>query len=303
MRNKLIVYSAALSATLFWGASFVWYKQAFLAFDAISIIFFRLVIATILMFIASKFIYKNEKILKEDIKFFLLLSFFQPLCYFTFESYGMKYVSSTLGALIIATIPLFTPVFTYFLAREKITMFNVSGLVVSFVGVIVVLANDFSTKGSLVGILLLLLAVVSANLYGIMVKKLLKRYSGFTIVKTQNMIGLLYLTPLFIIFERSKLTGLHLSDFIPILELALFGSTLAFVLKTYVIKKIGLINSNIFANLIPVYTSIIAYFVLNEILGVQKILGIVIVISGLVISQIPQLRQMKSTLKKKLFSI
>ncbi|MDA3814271.1 MAG: EamA family transporter, partial [Candidatus Cloacimonetes bacterium] len=82
--------------------------------------------------------------------------------------------------------------------------------------------------------------------------------------------------------------------FIPILELAIFGSVLAFVLKTYVIKKIGLINSNIFSNMIPVFTAIIAYFVLNEILGIQKFIGIIIVISGLLISQIPQLRRRKS---------
>jgi len=299
MKNKLFIYTAALLASLFWGASFVWYKQAFHAFDAISIIFFRLVIAAVLMLITSQFIYKKEKIHKEDIKIFLLLSFLQPFCYFIFESYGMKYVSSTLGALIVATIPLFTPVFTYFLAKEKITLFNISGLIISFVGVIIVLANDFSGKGSVLGILLLSLAVMSANFYGIMVKKLLKKYSGFTIVKIQSMIGLFYLLPLFIIFERNKLSELQLTDFIPILELAIFGSMLAFILKTYVIKKIGLINSNIFSNLIPVFTAVIAYFVLNEILGIQKFIGIVVVISGLLISQIPQLRQKKLTKIKK----
>jgi len=293
MKNKLFVYTAALLATLFWGASFVWYKQAFQAFDAISIIFFRLVIAAILMLITSQFIYKKEKIRKEDFKIFLLLSFIQPFCYFMFESYGMKYVSSTLGALIVATIPLFTPIFTYFLAKEKITLFNISGLIISFIGVIIVISNDFSSKGSTIGILLLLLAVMSANLYGIMVKKLLKKYSGFTIVKNQNYIGLLYLLPLFIIFERNKLASLQPVDFIPILELAVFGSTLAFILKTYVIKKIGLINSNIFSNMIPVFTAIIAYFVLHEILGIQKLIGIVVVVSGLLISQIPQLRKRK----------
>jgi len=293
MRNKLVIYIAALLASLFWGASFVWYKQAFQAFDAISIIFFRLVIAAVLMFLVSHFVYRKEKILKADYKFFLLLSFLQPFCYFIFESYGMKYVSSTLGALIVATIPLFTPVFTYFLSKEKITLFNISGLIISFIGVIIVLANDFSGRGSAIGILLLFLAVMSANLYGIMVKKLLVKYSGFTIVKTQSMIGLLYLFPLFIIFERNKLSDLQLPDFIPIIQLAVFGSMLAFILKTFVIKKIGLINSNIFANMIPVFTAVIAYFVLNEILGIQKLLGIIIVITGLLISQIPQLRQKK----------
>ncbi|MCF7859268.1 MAG: DMT family transporter [Candidatus Cloacimonetes bacterium] len=288
MRNKLMIYGAALSATLFWGASFVWYKEAFLAFDAISIIFFRLIIAAMLMLAASKLIYKKEKIKVEDYKFFLLLSFLQPFCYFIFESYGMKFISSTLGALIIATIPLFTPIFTYFLAKEKITLYHISGLVISFLGVFIVLTNDFIGRISALGISLLLLAVISANFYGIMVKKLLTKYSGFTIVKTQNIIGLFYLLPLFLIFERNKLSTLQITDFISIFKLAVFGSVLAFIFKTYVIKKIGLINSNIFANMIPVYTAIIAYFTLHEVLGMRKFIGMVIVISGLFISQIPQ---------------
>jgi len=293
MKNKVIVYAAALSATLFWGASFVWYKQAFLAFDAISIIFFRLVIASIFMFLASKVFYSKEKIKKEHYKQFLILALMQPLSYFMFESYGMKFVNSTLGALIIAMIPLFTPIFTYFTVREKITVYHVIGLIMSFIGVALVIRHDFTGSVSLLGILLLLMAVISANFYGVMVKKLLQEYSGFTIVKIQNMIGLIYLLPLFIIFERNKLSSLQFSDFIPILELSIFGSSLAFVFKTYAIKKIGLINSNIFANMIPVYTAIIAYFVLGDVLGMRRFIGIIIVIIGLVLSQIPQFKRKK----------
>jgi len=293
MKNKVIVYAAALSATLFWGASFVWYKQAFLAFDAISIIFFRLVMASIFMFLASKVFYSKEKIKKEHYKQFLILALMQPLSYFMFESYGMKFVNSTLGALIIAMIPLFTPIFTYFTVREKITVYHVIGLIMSFIGVALVIRHDFTGSVSLLGILLLLMAVISANFYGVMVKKLLQEYSGFTIVKIQNMIGLIYLLPLFIIFERNKLSSLQFSDFIPIIELSIFGSSLAFVFKTYAIKKIGLINSNIFANMIPVYTAIIAYFVLGDVLGMRRFIGIIIVIFGLVLSQIPQFKRKK----------
>ena len=62
----------------------------------------------------------------------------------------------------------------------------------------------------------------------------------------------------------------------------------------YVIKKIGLINANIFANLIPAFTAVIAFYVLKESLEIQKIIGIIIVICGLFISQIPQLIKEKS---------
>jgi len=76
---------------------------------------------------------------------------------------------------------------------------------------------------------------------------------------------------------------------ITIVKLAILPSTVSFILIAYVIKKIGLINANIFANLIPVFTVVIAFYVLKESLELQKIMGILIVICGLLISQIPQL--------------
>jgi len=56
----------------------------------------------------------------------------------------------------------------------------------------------------------------------------------------------------------------------------------------------GLINANIFANLIPVFTAVIAYYVLKESFKILKIIGILIVICGLFISQIPQFKRGKS---------
>lgn len=86
----------------------------------------------------------------------------------------------------------------------------------------------------------------------------------------------------------------NLSVIILILKLAIFASTLAFILIAYVIKKIGLINANIFANLIPVFTAVIAYYILKESFDLKKIIGILIVICGLFISQIPQFMKEKS---------
>ena len=57
--------------------------------------------------------------------FFYLLSFFEPFCYFLGESYGMRYISSTLGSIIIATIPIFTPFLVFIFHKKKISWLNV----------------------------------------------------------------------------------------------------------------------------------------------------------------------------------
>jgi drug/metabolite transporter (DMT)-like permease len=107
---------------------------------------------------------------------------------------------------------------------------------------------------------------------------------------------MIYFLPLFFIFEFPHFLSVkpNLSVIVLILKLAIFASTLAFILITYVIKKIGLINANIFANLIPVFTAVIAYFILKESFDLKKIIGILVVICGLFISQIPQFAKDKS---------
>ena len=294
--DKIWVYIAAVLATLFWGFSFVWFKQAFLFYKPITVVFLRLIVASILLNIYIKISGKTQRIARQDFKLFLLLAFFEPFCYFLGESFGLTFVSATVGAIIIATIPLFTPFFTYFLIKEKITIYGVLGLIISFFGVLLIVIRDYSGASTIKGVILMFIAVFSAISYGVLVKKLTVRYSGFTIVKWQNLIGMIYFLPVFFIFEFTHFLSVkpNLSVIILILKLAIFASTLAFILITYVIKKIGLINANIFANLIPVFTAVIAYFILKESFDLKKIIGISVVICGLFISQIPQFAKEKS---------
>ncbi len=295
-KDKIWIYMAAVLATLFWSFSFVWFKQAFLFYKPITVVFLRLIVASVLLNIYIKISGKKQNIARQDYKWFLLLAFFEPFCYFLGESFGLTFVSATVAAIIIATIPLFTPFFTYFLIKEKITIYGFLGLIISFFGVILIVTKDYSGVTTIKGIILMFIAVISAISYGILVKKLIVRYSGFTIVKWQNLIGMIYFIPVFFVFEFSHFLSVkpNLSVIILILKLAIFASTLAFILIAYVIKKIGLINANIFANLIPVFTAIIAYYILKESFDLKKIIGILIVLCGLFISQIPQFMKEKS---------
>ncbi len=294
--GNIWVYIAAILATLFWGFSFVWFKQAFFVYKPITVVFLRLVVASLFLSSYIKITNKTQSITKKDYKSFLLLALFEPFCYFLGESFGLTFVSATVGAIIIATIPLFTPFFTHFLIKERITIYGVFGLLISFFGVLLIVIKDYSGVATIRGVILMFIAVFSAISYGILVKKLTVRYSGFTIVKWQNLFGMIYFLPIFLIFESSHFISIKptLNIAIIIFKLAILPSTVSFILIAYVIKKIGLINANIFANLIPVFTAVIAYFVLKESFEIQKIIGILIVICGLFISQIPLFMREKS---------
>jgi multidrug transporter EmrE-like cation transporter len=100
--------------------------------------------------------------------------------------------------------------------------------------------------------------------------------------------GIFLFAPLFFIidFPEFKQTGLSADAWVPLLELAIFGSSFAFIFFTFSIQRIGVGKANAFTNLIPVITAIIAYFILDEILNINKIIGILFVIGGLFLSQI-----------------
>lgn len=204
------------------------------------------------------------------------------------ESHGLTYVSSTVAAVIVATIPLLSPIAAWYFFREKVTWKNIAGFALSFVGVaLVVLNGSFRFDAPPIGIALEFLAVFSAIAYSIVLRKLVFRYNTFTIIAYQNLIGIFFFLPFWLIFDLKEFlaTPFHPQAFRAILLLAVFASTLAFMLFTQSIRKIGVNRSNTFVNIIPVFVAVLSFFVLNEELGFQKIIGIIVVIAGLFLAQ------------------
>ena len=288
-QKKGIVYLAVVFAMVFWAFSFVWVKEVYVAYGPLTTVFFRLIIATLLMLMYGWISKKLLKINRKDFRTFLLLAFFEPFLYFMGESFGLKYVSSTMGAIIIATIPLFSPIAASRFHGEKLSLRNFIGIILSFIGVgIVVFDDSLNFITSPLGIALEFLAVISAIAYTVVLKDLSHEYNATTIITYQNFIGIFFFLPFWLIFESKTLmtTSFNLPAFIAIVKLAIFASCLAFILYTYSLKNLGINNANIFINIIPVLTAIFAWYILDEPLTFRKMVGIAVVIAGLFIAQI-----------------
>jgi drug/metabolite transporter (DMT)-like permease len=283
-----MIYFLLVVAMIFWSFSFIWYKEVYLNFSPLTVIFLRLVISSFLLFLFTVSIKRLQKIQVKDFKLFMLAAFFEPFIYFLGEAFGMKLISSTLAAIIVATIPLFTPIAAAYFYNERLSKINISGLILSVIGVcLVVFEKGFAITASLTGLLLMMLAVCGAIGYSVCVKKLTNSYNSFTIVAWQNFIGAIYFLPLFLFFNpgMGKIFSFPIETFIPILKMAIFASTLAFLFFTMGIGKIGITRANIFTNIIPVSTAILSFLLLGESFTWLKIAGIGVVISGLLLSQ------------------
>jgi len=274
---------------IFWGFSFVWSKIVLNYYDPITTVLLRLILSSAIMFIGLKIFNRIQKIKKEDYKLFLLSALLNPFLYFLGENYGLKYSSPTIAAVIIATIPLFTPILGYISFREKLSKLNIAGLFVSFFGVVFMLIDkDLNFSASPVGVAWLFLAVITAVFYAVMLKKLAFKYDAFTIIATQNLIGAFYFLPVFFIFDFQQFIQVkpNAELITSLLLLAFFASSLAFAFFTIGAREIGISKTSLFSNLIPVFTAIFSYFILKETFELEKIAAMVVVLSGVLLSQI-----------------
>jgi len=286
--KKYRVHLLTLLAMLFWGISFVWSKVVFLTYSPITTIFFRLAISVIFLFLYMMLARQFEKIKSKDLKYFLLSALFNPFLYFLGENFGLQRVSASLTSVIIATMPVITPFIVIFFYNERITRINILGLIVSFAGVLIIVFSDTrQLQGNFSGILILFIAVFSAIFYTIFVKKLSHSYRAVTIIAYQNLIGVLMFLPLVLLLDIDQIVSAkpNTDTIVSLLMLGILASSAAFIFFTDAIKNLGIIKTNLYTNLIPVFTFLFAFIILGEEVTLFKTIGLITVIMGIILSE------------------
>ena len=285
---KYKVHVIAVFAMLFWGMSFIWSKIVLKTYSPLTTIFFRLIISVVAIFLIIFIFRLNEQIKKKDLKYFFLSAIFNPFLYFIGENFGLQQVSASLTSIIISTIPVLTPFIVFLFYNESITKLNVAGLIISFIGVlIIILSENEQLIGNITGISFLFLAVISAIFYTIFVKRLTRTYKPITIIAWQNLFGVFLFLPLFLIFDLKEVVHIipNTNTIYSLFMLGLLASSIAFIFFTYAIKNLGIIKTNLYTNLIPVFTFLFAFIVLKEDITWFSVLGLVIVLLGIILSE------------------
>lgn len=288
-RKSIIAYVSIIFSMIFWGISFVWTKELLNAnFPVFLILTIRLAIASLLMFSIFKLMGKLERIEKTDLPKFFLLALFEPFLYFIGENFSMHFVDASFAAIMIALLPIVNPIALHVFNKDKIGWNLLFGAVISVIGIMIMSTNpEGEIKISWQGTLLLLLAVFAGSGYSVILSRLINKYNPITITTTQNIVGILYFLPCLLIFDLDKISSVVWTKdaILSLVFLAIFCSAGAFMLYSYSAKLLSVIKVSIFTNAIPVVTIIVAIILGQELFSFLKVLGILIVVSGLLLSQ------------------
>ena len=287
---------------LIWAGAGIAVKEALLVFPPLTLIVVRFTLAVLLM-LTIGLIFRHSEILglqrpvKQDIPLFILGGLFQPFLYFIFETYTYQsFDSPTIAEALLSTQPVMAPIFALMLLRERITRNNIIGILLSTVGMLILLlvgSNNFAL-GNPWGILLAFLTVSMSVSYSVILRRVPSRYSPLTIVFYVQLFSLCLFYPLWGFTEAGQFlhdtiphyTTLHQpTSLLAVLYLAIFASVAAFVLFCYTVRQIGVTRANVFNNVRPIFTALHMWLVFDEVLPIWKIIGIIIIILGLFISQ------------------
>ena len=200
------------------------------------------------------------------------------------STWGVKYISSGLGAIVGAIVPLWVVIISMF-RGEKLARLSIVGLLISFSGVCVVFYDhlaDFIQPDFRFGIALSLISTLTWAFGTLYTKKKAASFNPYFGLGLQMFISSIFLFA----FTGATGTGVPLSS-IPAISwwaisyLVIFGSVLTFIAFIYALQHLPAHISTIYAYINPIIAVILGAIIFNESLNAAIIIGGSIILSGL----------------------
>lgn len=263
---------------VFWGLAFTAIKYAVGYFTPYELAFLRFATANML-FIPTVLI-REYRIEREDIWKVFVLGIFGVAVYHVSLNAGETMVSSGVASLIIATAPVFVLIFSYFLLDESITFRKVAGIALSLLGVYVL--TDPRSGGNPIGVLLVFLGTLSAGIYTVGGKIMMKKYSPQTLTAYAMILGTI---PLLIYSESSisKIVNATPLLIFSVVFLGIFPTYISYQGWYYFLNKEEASRASVFLQTIPLVSIVAGNMLLNEPVTAYTILGGFLIIGGVLL--------------------
>lgn len=297
MNKQLLAVFALIISQIFWGASYIMSDYALQVFRPATLVSMRMLFAAIVLGSLALATGQLQRLHLRDFKYFLIAAFCEPFVYFLCEAESLTRVSPTVASVVLSFIPLLTPVFAFLVLRERVTLMNILGIIVSLGGVFMIILNrQGQLDADVVGIVLLFTAVLASITYTLMLRKIPAEYNILSIVFYMFCTSLLFFVPTALIREYQDIVSidfgaqLTVNAFWMVIALSLSSSCIAFLFFSFGVRTLGPTRANAFCNIQPGITALLAWAIAvfsntaSDMTWV-KWLGIVVVIVGMFASQ------------------
>jgi len=284
MSNTVKKWVLLLLLSFIWGSSFILIKKGLLGFSPLQLGSFRLVISAHIIF---AFGFKSLKGLNKNQWKWLALSGFLGSFFPSFLfAYAETEVDSTITSILNSLVPLNTVVLGFVLFKIKSNRFQVSGVVIGFIGAVLLILEGAALNPNqnyrYTGLIILASLMYAANVN--IIKRYLNEVRPLSIATANFVVVFIPSIAVLIFSGGMSRTTLYSTAFLPALGcvflLSLFGTALAKILFNNLIQ----ISNPVFASSVTYLMPLVALFwgaLDAEIFNALQGLSALIILSGI----------------------
>ena len=287
-RRTLIGHLFAIVVIIFWGMTFVSSKVLLKDFTPIEILFDRFVIATLALLIFAP---KALKFISFKVELYsAFVGLYGVVLYFLCENNALVYSNASNVCLIVSTTPLFVGLINCILVKKFDLSVNFFlGFVIAITGIACLSMGTLSLHLNPLGDLLALGSAIMWAGYNYYVIKLKHENIDTLIITIKSFFYSVILTIPCMLYYGYDLKLEALVKTINIVNyvfLAVLASSFGFYLWNKAIDILGVVKTNVYIYGTPVVTVVGAIVLIDETITIYTILGMILAIAGLVISQL-----------------
>jgi drug/metabolite transporter (DMT)-like permease len=282
---RLKEWAAFVLLGLIWGSSFLWIKIAVAETGPFVLVTFRLLSGLAGLLVVMAFQRQAWPRDRRVLLAFLFMGLFNTALPFTLITWGETLIDSSLASILNGTVPLFTIVLAHFwLQDEKMTLPRLAGLVVGFLGMVVLVSRDLgpdALRGNVWGQVAVIAAAVS---YAAAITFSRKHLRGQPPVLQSTMV-LLFASGMMLVATPVVEQPLNLPDtglaWFAIAWLGLLGSCAAYLLFFYLINAWGPTRASLVTYIFPVIGLLLGIVFLNEPADWTLLVGSALIVAGI----------------------
>lgn len=213
---------------------------------------------------------------------------------------GVDFTQVANSAVMMGTIPIWVAIISQFFTIEKLTRFEIIGVILAFSGVALIIVSgenpvSFQSK-TFLGDLIILAAALCWAIFTVLSRKYLSIYSPIQFSAFMALVACITLALVGLPFMlRQNWDAVSLASYGGIAYSGLLSVGLAYIIWNNGVKKLGAVRTATYQNLVPVLGLLFGVILLGEELTLLQYIGAVLVITGIVMARIPKQKKIIPT--------
>ena len=295
-KKTWLPYLLLTLTALFWSGNFVLGRGIRMVIPPVSLNFWRWVGA---LMILSPFgvprIRSQYALFRRSWMLLALLSIPSVTIFNAFIYTALRATTTTNTVLVNAMVPIFIAVILLLVFREPMGIRQSAGVAVSLIGLLFIITHGnlavLTTLSFSRGDLWTLGAGVSWALYSVLLRFRPLNMDPIAFLTALVFFGLVFMLP-FYLWEYAGQGGFELTtvSLASIAYVSVFPSVLAYIFWNFGVARVGANRAGIFFHLMPVFSIVLARLFLGEQFGLNHLVGMVLIFSGIAMTTLPAAR-------------